>query len=165
MILVAQSEISLDKLADLPDKIIEVTEFSSLLAVNAASPSNDSLLEKIDALSNQVAKLSALIRRHSHSSSKVHSTDRACDSLKTRCNGTGWCWLHHLTLSSRTTPINALAHVLFRKPLPAVWKCSNGLLFSKRHFVTDVTTEKRFLIDTGSDVLCFPKRLLTGCSK
>lgn len=31
-----------------------------------------------------------------------------------------------------------------------------------RLFVTDVTTGKRFLVDTGSDVSCFPKSLLKG---
>lgn len=92
-ILVAQSEMSLDKFANF-DKIIKVTQFLSLLAVNAVPPSNDSLLQKMYALSNQVAKLSALIPRHSHSSSKVHSTYKVSDSSKTTSKETGWRSLH-----------------------------------------------------------------------
>lgn len=87
-ILVAPSEMSLDKLASLTDKIIKVTQFLSLLAVYTVS----SCL--INALSNQVAKLSALIPRYSLSICKVHSIDRACDSSKTRSKETGWSRYH-----------------------------------------------------------------------
>lgn len=29
--------------------------------------------------------------------------------------------------------------------------------FSRRLFVTDITTKKRYLIDTGSDICCYPR--------
>lgn len=95
-ILAAQSEMSLDKLADLADKITEVTQSPSSFAINASSsPSYDSLLEKIDALSKQVAQLSTLIpSRRPRSSSKAKSTDRARDSSKAKLKEAGWCWYH-----------------------------------------------------------------------
>lgn len=116
-ILVAPSEICLDKLANLTDKIIKVTQFLSLLAGNTVSSCLMTLFwRKIYALSHQVAKLSALIPRHSLSICKVHSIDRARDSSQTRSKETGWCRYH---LKFKNNAIKCISPCSFQESSPS----------------------------------------------
>ncbi|XP_026325058.1 uncharacterized protein LOC113234046 [Hyposmocoma kahamanoa] len=91
-ILTAQSELSLEKIAELADKILEVTPSSTgiMCATAPPAPSNNELvpiIAQIQALSKQVAALSTRQLR-SRSSSR-----RSCPRSRS-ATPEGLCWYH-----------------------------------------------------------------------
>lgn len=95
-ILTTQLELSLDKLAELADKIIEVAQppVPMSAAVNSTPPdSGNTLLDALRSLSDQIAELSANFgrnnRSHSHPRSRSMSRHRMEETKSERI-----CWYH-----------------------------------------------------------------------
>ncbi|KAG8233584.1 hypothetical protein J437_LFUL000995, partial [Ladona fulva] len=95
-ILAAQSDLSMDKLAELADKIVEISlpPQQAVYATTAAPPLEE-FLQKIEALSAQVAALSS---RGPPNNRRARSRSRGPSSNRARPNKppahTGWCWYH-----------------------------------------------------------------------
>ncbi|CAB0042206.1 unnamed protein product [Trichogramma brassicae] len=89
-ILASQAELALDKLADLADKIIEVSPGIPSLSAHAASTmriSEDPLLRAIKDLQEKVVELSSRLKNSIHRK-KSSSRDSSKKSDKS------WCWYH-----------------------------------------------------------------------
>jgi hypothetical protein len=95
-ILTTQMELSLDKLADLADKIVEVAHqpLPTGIAVNAttAPDSGNALLFAIESLSKQVAELSTNVRRRERSNSRSNLSRH---SSRDRSTSQSLCWYHN----------------------------------------------------------------------
>jgi len=89
-ILTAQSELPLEKVAKLADKIVEVQPAPSQF-VHAVSTTNDKkeidVFAAIETLTKQVSELCAKRPQHFHSRSRSRSNVE-------QTNGKGWCWYH-----------------------------------------------------------------------
>ncbi|XP_050535097.1 uncharacterized protein LOC126902115 [Daktulosphaira vitifoliae] len=89
-ILTAQSELPLDKVAELADKIVEVQPAPSQFAHAVATTNNKKeldVLAAIEALTKQVSELCAKRPQRSRSRSRNRSNVELT-------NGKGWCWYH-----------------------------------------------------------------------
>ncbi|KAL4126000.1 hypothetical protein QTP88_010232 [Uroleucon formosanum] len=89
-ILTAQSELPLEKVAELADKIVKVQSAPSQF-VHAVATMNDKkeldVFAAIEALTKQVSKLCAKRPQH------ICSRSRSRSNVE-RSNGKGWCWYH-----------------------------------------------------------------------
>ena len=96
-ILTAQSELQLDKVAELANKIVEVSPAPPPLAVHAIavprSNADNALLAAIEGLSKQVAALSSrhCDRPRSRSRARSKSTNRTNTE---QFDSSRWCWYH-----------------------------------------------------------------------
>lgn len=91
-ILVSQSELSLDKLADLADKVFEFTGTKQVSACVDTTPTTlDKLILRVEELGRQVATLST-----NHRSSRSHSRTSAGRRSRTTtpANKSKLCWYH-----------------------------------------------------------------------
>ncbi|XP_050521760.1 uncharacterized protein LOC126908202 [Daktulosphaira vitifoliae] len=89
-ILTAQSELPLDKVAELADKIVEVQPAPSQFVHAVATTNNKKeldVLAAIEALTKQVSELCAKRPQRSRSRSRNRSNVELT-------NGKGWCWYH-----------------------------------------------------------------------
>ncbi|XP_050538512.1 uncharacterized protein LOC126903963 [Daktulosphaira vitifoliae] len=89
-ILTAQSELPLDKVAELADKIVEVQPAPSQFVHAVATTNNKKeldVLAAIEALAKQVSELCAKRPQRSRSRSRNRSNVELT-------NGKGWCWYH-----------------------------------------------------------------------
>lgn len=89
-ILTAQSELPLEKVAELADKIVEVQPAPSQF-VHAVATTNDKkeldVFAAIEVLTKQVSELCAKRPQH------IRSRSRSRSNVE-RTNGKGWCWYH-----------------------------------------------------------------------
>ncbi|XP_026323301.1 uncharacterized protein LOC113232739 [Hyposmocoma kahamanoa] len=161
--LTAQAELSLEKIAELTDKILEVTPSSTgiVCATALLGPSNNELvpiIAQLQALSKQVAALST---RHLRSRS---SSRRSCPRPRS-ATPHGLCWYYRRYQGKGVKcPAVLLVRSDSGKPReqPAVMALADCSQFTgRRLFVTDKVTKFKFLLDTGSDLSCFPRKLLS----
>ncbi|XP_054287805.1 uncharacterized protein LOC129003534 [Macrosteles quadrilineatus] len=151
-ILTAQNELPLDKLADIADKIIEV---SPQVSVNATATrehtkSNDDLSAAIARLAQRIGALEVSLRIRIHQNTQIKiSTNLQAVSAGIMPNLVSTRQNVHFSLFLRGK--------LQGRPVTAATDCQAP---SRRIFVSDQKSNLRFLIDTGSDVSCYPKRLL-----
>ncbi|KAL0851026.1 hypothetical protein ABMA28_006918 [Loxostege sticticalis] len=100
-ILAAQADLSLDKLAELADKITEVAPGpANVFAVNSESPLLSSLVECVESLTRQVA---ALTTQQQRGRSQSRSTPANRGRSRTPTSRTrGICW-YHRTFGAKAT--------------------------------------------------------------
>jgi hypothetical protein len=105
-ILTTQLELSLDKLADLADKIVEVAEIPSTTGICAVSSGNASLLNAIESLSKQIQ---ALFESNTDQESRMRPRSRSQSRSGPRCErkpSEKWCWYHRKFKSNATKCIS-----------------------------------------------------------
>lgn len=86
-ILAAQADLSLDRIADIADKIVEAQPSQANVFAATGTPTLNSLLERIDELGNQIAALRA---DRSRSQNRSRQSSRNSTPDRTEKN----CWYH-----------------------------------------------------------------------
>jgi hypothetical protein len=173
-ILAGQTEGSFDSASNLADRICEVTHQPTTVSVSPAAPDNTTdLLDRLEELSHQVALLHA---SNSHSRSKDHHSqprDGHCWQFRdhrhshSRDNHSNLMLLRRpstlagTTRNSGTQPVIAdhRAHAIRETIPPDVCTTNFGSLF-----VTDRTSQQRYLVYTGCDLhVCEGNAWTTTC--
>jgi hypothetical protein len=178
-ILACQTKGSLDLASHLADRICEVTPLPTTASVSRSTPdSTAGLLELIEELTRQVASL-----RASHHGSRSQSRDHhRLQSSDRRRNTPNYPSTPHdtrlvpLEIWGRTPKVHPTVlppaeglpprerdsrqqENFNQRTLTAANVCTTS---SGRLFISDRITKQRYLVDTGSDLCVFPRKLLLG---
>jgi len=180
-ILAGQTEVSLDAASHLADKICEVTLQSATASISSTAPDHTTgLLERIEELSRQVASLRAS-ETHCRSQSRDRRRSQSRDPSRSTSNYTpthGICWYHRrFRDEARKCTPPCFQQRDFRQQrdarqerFPPAGKshqqtltAANVCTTSCGHlFISDRISKQRYLVDTGSDLCVFPRKLLPG---
>ena len=177
-ILACQTKGSLDLDSHLADRICEVTPLPTTASVSCSTPdSTAGLLQLIEELTRQVVSLRAS-HHGSRSQSRGHHRLQSSDRRRNTPNYPSTphdTRLLPLKIRGRTPKVHPTvlppaeglpprerlppAGKLHQRTLTAANVCTTS---SGRLFISDRITKQRYLVDTGSDLCVFPRKLLLG---
>jgi hypothetical protein len=170
--LAGQLEIGLDAAARCADSIMDSISPPELASISRPAE-NTALMQRAEELSRQVETLRAE-RNHRSSSSRdrrYNQRDRPYSPRNRRFNNnspsrldnaTGSYW-YHRRFGGRAQNCNQLCSYRREKWKPALQTSAVAHFCTTatgRLFVTDKSSKLRFLIDTGSDLCVFPRKLI-----
>ena len=153
-ILQTQIRLSTDQLATMADKVLEV-ESSSMTNVSAIkSPSSD-LKRQLEQMSMQFESMQTELSSIRRDLARHESRERS----QNISNFTSFCWYHHRfgkrAQRCERTPLQFSVFKKLKRQL--VETATSSFPSPSRLFISDRSTKKIFLIDTGSDISCFPR--------
>ncbi|XP_025835838.1 uncharacterized protein LOC112906234 [Agrilus planipennis] len=154
-ILAAHRDLSLEKLADLADSIMDLTDNRPRVAETMSSPG--------DQLAAQLQQLTLTLQRE-----RSHQLNKKCPNCDTNINnGQDRVPVHVLVSETAVHPVVVVDDRFGKRYGESLMSADDlGPSVSRRIFVTDVQTKTQFLIDTGADLCVYPRSLVKGpCQK
>ncbi|GFX17263.1 transposon Tf2-9 polyprotein [Trichonephila clavipes] len=159
-ILASITPITVEKAAEVADRILEVSTPTVSLSTNAiVSSSENRILQEIERLHKRIDDLTMKGRtpeRRNSSRPQNRSRNRSFSRSRESC-----CWYHK---SFKNELRNAFHHAAIKKKKNESSEGVNATTFSQPHisrrlFIKDKSSNTAFLIDTGSDVSVLPASL------
>ncbi|GFQ97987.1 peptidase A2 domain-containing protein [Trichonephila clavata] len=155
-ILASITPITVEKVAEVADRILEVSTPNVSLSTNAiASSSENRILQEIERLNRRIDDLTMRQRtpeRRNNSRSRNHSRNRSFS----RSRESGFCW-YHRKFQERAKRCNSpCSYKKKRTQRGAIATTFSQPHISRRLFIKDKSSNIAFLIDTGSDVSVLP---------
>ena len=164
-ILAGQIEGSLNSASQLADRICKVTPLPTTARISSLTPdSTAGLLEHMEDLSRQVASLW-------HHGPTTTRSPEATTTRTPEITAAATPTTHgHLATPAGTTDILGTPTEIAHHVLPPAGKlhqqaltAANICTISSGHlFITDRHSKQRYVVDTGSDLCVFPRKLLPG---